>query len=510
MDTNTLWLLSLVIIAYKTVRALRSRVTAALAVVSLEAEQVNRLQSGAPATAAADEDSHERTHAQRMGQAARDIVDSEARTDIMLKFWVLFGLLHCVASFGYLPYVKELRAVVLILGLLPVQTSYRWLEWCFASVAAPICGQWMPRLGRWAGHSRRMLASWASPVLRTVLRLSLSTTLLGYMPPAQLEVTRLQLEGMAGKLTQERRGRRMRALQRGMPRWGAIDEGDEGEDDDDGFTLGAAPRGAAPSLDITAAADAEGDGLRGLPGYQRHYLTSPRDYAADFEEADGSGEADEWTSDYLDADEVPAAAGAGGLSAGTGAGGGFGAHSTRAAGESRPATRAAGGRRSLGGLISGLTGAGGSSSSAAGLEAPDRPQPLPRRKGAAPPGGVRAPAPDDGEDGAVAAVGGLVSSLTRGVLSALGGTPRAAAAAGGAAGGAAEGAGRLAGGGAVPASAPHMSRAARYRQSTGGIGLGAGPGSAQKRRPAGAARTLLWSPQMATAREAQEGDEADS
>lgn len=507
MDTNTLWLLSLVIIAYKTVRALRSRVTAALAVVSLEAEQVNRLQSGAPATAAADEDSHERTHAQRMGQAARDIVDSEARTDIMLKFWVLFGLLHCVASFGYLPYVKELRAVVLILGLLPVQTSYRWLEWCFASVAAPICGQWMPRLGRWAGHSRRMLASWASPVLRTVLRLSLSTTLLGYMPPAQLEVTRLQLEGMAGKLTQERRGRRMRALQRGMPRWGAIDEGDEGEDDDDGFTLGAAPRGAAPSLDITAAADAEGDGLRGLPGYQRHYLTSPRDYAADFEEADGSGEADEWTSDYLDADEVPAAAGAGGLSAGTGAGGGFG---TRAAGESRPATRAAGGRRSLGGLISGLTGAGGSSSSAAGLEAPDRPQPLPRRKGAAPPGGVRAPAPDDGEDGAVAAVGGLVSSLTRGVLSALGGTPRAAAAAGGAAGGAAEGAGRLAGGGAVPASAPHMSRAARYRQSTGGIGLGAGPGSAQKRRPAGAARTLLWSPQMATAREAQEGDEADS
>lgn len=498
-------------IAFKTVRALRARVTAALDVV--------HTQSSAPATpanskAAALPAATPVADRATLATAARHIIDSEARCDLLLKFWVCFAILHAAAGAG-LPYAGELRALLILFGLLPASLSWRCIEWAFAAGAAPACGRYLPWGAHWLQHQAKACVTLLSPLARALLRVLLSRLLLRHVPLKRLDDVYGALEATQMRLRAERRRRRLLALRRGMPdldlglsassagsasvpeHGGASSASSAGGGAADRVTtagerlkaalavVGAqAASDAAEAAAAAAAAAADADdsvglaavsnvpvdtdvetaALASLPGHLRHFMTAAPCYDDEFEP--DSAAAVEWSADYLDEDEVAAAVGLphhGQTRSGSGGGGGAGAAAASAAG--------------------------------AGAALHDRPvaAPMPRGRGAG--AAIAAAASSSAATAAAAA-----SSLVRGVVSTLGGTPRG--------GGLSSSAAALERDGVtgVPgvATAPHVTRASRVRQSTGTIGLpglGGVPSAAALSRSAvkarGANRTLLWSPSLA-------------
>lgn len=494
---NSFWLLCLIVIAFKTVRALRARVTAALDVVHTQ-QQSSR---SAPATPASNSKAVAATASSpaddraALATAARHIIDSEARCDLLLKFWVCFALLHAAAGAG-LPYSSELRALLILFGLLPASLSYRCIEWAFAAGAAPACGRYLPWGMHWLQQQFKACVTLLSPLARALLRVLLSRLLLRHVPLKRLDDVYGALEATQARLKHERRRRRLMALQRGMPDVGlgaagaaavaaggsvggaaVVDErlkaalaavGAQAASDaavaaaassmesDDGAT-GLAAVAAVPA----DAGDVEAAALASLPSHLRAFMTAAPAYDDEFEP--DSAAAAEWGADYLDEDEVAAAVG-------------MPHHGVSRSGS--------------GGSSGGGGGAGASSSSGLMQERPVA-APLPRGRGAG--AGIAAAAASSAATAAAAA-----SSLVRGVVSTLGGTPRGA--------GSSSSVGDRDGvtGAAGIATAPHMTRAARMRQSTGTIGLpglGGVPSAAALSRSAvksrGANRTLLWSPSLA-------------
>lgn len=395
---------------------------------------------------------------------------------------------------------------MILFGMLPASLSYRCIEWAFAAGAAPACGRYLPWGTHWLQQQFKACVTLLSPLARALLRVLLSRLLLRHVPLKRLDDVYGALEATQARLKHERRRRRLLALQRGMPdvglgapaatagvdatRAGGIAGGAAAADERLRAALAAV--GAQAAVDATQAAaeasldtddgaaglaavaavpsdaaDVEAAALASLPGHLRHFMTAAAAYDNEFEP--DSAAAAEWSADYLDEDEVAAAVGL----------------------PHHGVSRSGSGGSSGGGA--------GVSSLSSGLMQ-ERPvaAPLPRGRGAG--AGIAAAAASSAATAAAAA-----SSLVRGVVSTLGGTPR------GVGGGSSSFSDRegvtgaaAAGAAAGVATAPHMTRAARMRQSTGTVGvpgLGGMPSAAALSRSAvksrGANRTLLWSPSLA-------------
>ena len=77
----------------------------------------------------------------------------------LLKFWAQFGLLHYAALLG-LPYGREARCALLLLGCLPVAASSDGLDAAFSWWAAPLLGTAPPRVAGWVRAQTSGAAAW--------------------------------------------------------------------------------------------------------------------------------------------------------------------------------------------------------------------------------------------------------------------------------------------------------------------------------------------------------------
>lgn len=90
----------------------------------------------------------------------------------LLRVWALLGLAHCAASVGVL-YARELRALLALLGALPLDVAESCVEPLWAGAAVPLLGSALPTLLRDAQAGAVWAASVALPAAaRAAERLS--------------------------------------------------------------------------------------------------------------------------------------------------------------------------------------------------------------------------------------------------------------------------------------------------------------------------------------------------
>jgi len=89
----------------------------------------------------------------------------------LLRFWVLFAMLHLGAALG-VPYAVELRAVLVLLATLREQDGGPLIERAFAVAARPALGRFAPRAARFLLAYLHFVVDAAAPVLRALLALA--------------------------------------------------------------------------------------------------------------------------------------------------------------------------------------------------------------------------------------------------------------------------------------------------------------------------------------------------
>jgi hypothetical protein len=171
---------------------------------------------------------HERASgAEAAGQAAERV----------LRFWVLFGLLHLLTSLG-IPYAFEFRAVIVILGMIPSRIGGPAIERIFLFLAKPIMSRLLPRASRYLLVYFHALIASLSPLLRSLFEaiVSLVTPLSRTEALLGLE---MGLKNASNGLSQERRTRRRLEVKRNQisSESGVVQENEDlslgGEDDVD-------------------------------------------------------------------------------------------------------------------------------------------------------------------------------------------------------------------------------------------------------------------------------------
>jgi hypothetical protein len=140
---------------------------------------------------------HERASgAEAAGQAAERV----------LRFWVLFGLLHLFTSLS-VPYAFELRAVIVVLGTIPSRIGGPAIERIFLLLAKPILSRLLPRVSKYLLIYFHALVASISPLLRTLFEglVAIITPLARTEALLDLEIG---LKNASAELSQERRTRR--------------------------------------------------------------------------------------------------------------------------------------------------------------------------------------------------------------------------------------------------------------------------------------------------------------
>ena len=169
---------------------------------------------------------HERASgAEAAGQAAERV----------LRFWVLFGLLHLLTSLC-VPYAFEFRAVIVMLGTIPSRIGGPAIERIFLLLAKPIMSRLLPRASKYLLVYFHALIASISPLLRTLFE-TIVTLITPLSRTEALLGLEIGLKNASNGLSQERRTRRRIEVKRNeiSSDTGAIrDNEDASLGDDDG------------------------------------------------------------------------------------------------------------------------------------------------------------------------------------------------------------------------------------------------------------------------------------
>jgi len=173
---------------------------------------------------------HERASgAEAAGQAAERV----------LRFWVLFGLLHLLTSLG-VPYAFEFRAVIVILGTIPSRIGGPAIERIFLLLAKPIMSRLLPRASKYLLVYFHALIASISPLLRTLFE-TIVTLITPLSRTEALLGLEIGLKNASHGLSQERRTRRRLEVKRNeisSSDTGAMRDNEDaslGDDDGDDF-----------------------------------------------------------------------------------------------------------------------------------------------------------------------------------------------------------------------------------------------------------------------------------
>jgi hypothetical protein len=149
------------------------------------------------------------THLEREGLSAA----ADQKTARLLHFYVLFGLLHLLAAYG-VPYAVDLRALVVVLGVLPGDAGGPALARAFTLVATPVFGRHVRRLIGWFASYGVAAVNASSPTVRAALAYAVHAAV-PYAPTRDLLGLEAALKGSRADLTVERRARRKAELRAG-------------------------------------------------------------------------------------------------------------------------------------------------------------------------------------------------------------------------------------------------------------------------------------------------------
>lgn len=188
---NIVSILSLLLVTYKSVKALKTRIAVAVESIRLEANN--------PEQIAAD--------------AAQELQDKEtsnaARIQHLLQFWTTFAAVQLAAplEWSYLPYI---RAAMLAAAAAPTSATHDWLELAFQWIAHPVFGKVVPGVMWHVGRVGGSFAAMASPALRWVFGAMMSEKMCEQIDVADLET---HLEAVDGALFTTKMELRSRELQ---------------------------------------------------------------------------------------------------------------------------------------------------------------------------------------------------------------------------------------------------------------------------------------------------------
>ena len=156
------------LITYKSMKALKAMIDAAIEVVDPEHEAepnpsllqrasdlwARFLGSGPAVRVEANESA-----------APEHFINAKDRATQLLEFWILFGSLTFLHSFS-LPYATELRGLLVALAVVPREFGMQWVEKAFATVAPLLFGVYIPSLVRWMRRHLRLFGGASSPAVR--------------------------------------------------------------------------------------------------------------------------------------------------------------------------------------------------------------------------------------------------------------------------------------------------------------------------------------------------------
>jgi hypothetical protein len=157
----------LLMLAYKSTKALKARVDLIVAVVGTEYELELR----------DEQKSGGSSPPKSTGDVEQELQAVELRAEQLLQFWILFGLIQFFAAYGFV-YAVQLRAALVLFAAVPHIFGAAWIAFVFDRVAPPVFGVKIPATIRWIRRKLRQIGGAGSPLIRWIANVVLPADLI--------------------------------------------------------------------------------------------------------------------------------------------------------------------------------------------------------------------------------------------------------------------------------------------------------------------------------------------